>query len=350
MKKPAIISGIASCMIFTLLVFNACQPPAQEEAEQAREAQGGIALGGNLQVNESQKPASLYPASINDRHSSHLATQIYDGLLKYNAENLELAPNLAANWTVDETETVYTFELKKGVMFHTDECFGKEGKELTASDVQYSFELLCKAGDDNKNFEGTFKGKVKGAEEYNAGSASGISGIKVVDDYTVEISLVKADKSFLYNLAHPATAILAKEAIDKYGKDAKIGTGPFAYGEEGGKVVLSRNTKYHRNDAYGNQLPYLDKVTVSFEPNKDAELEAFFNGSQDIVTGLNLDPVKTIMEERINDFEGNNAKYVLVNASEIAGYDSYTLYRKSVKGFSDNFMNYHDYSVVQKAE
>lgn len=350
MKKPAIISGIASCMIFTLLVFNACQPSAQDESEQAREAQGGVALGGVLHVNEPQKPASLYPASINDRHSSHIATQIYDGLLKYNTENLELAPNLAANWVVDETETVYTFELKKGVMFHADECFGKGGKELTANDVKYSFELLCKTGDDNKNFEGTFKGKVKGAEEYNAGSASEISGIKVVDDHTIEISLVKADRSFLYNLAHPATAIVAKEAIDKYGKDAKLGTGPFIYSEEGDKVSLKRNTKYHRSDAYGNQLPYLDGVTVSFMPNKDSELEAFFNGSLDIVTGLNLDPVKSIMEEHINDFEGENAKYVLVNASEVAGYDSYSLYRKSVKGFSDNFMNYHDYSVVQKAE
>lgn len=349
MKKPAIISGIVSCMIFTLLVFNACQP-GHDEAEQAREAQGGVVLGGVLNVNEPQKPQSLFPAAINDQYTSHIATQVYDGLLKYNTENLELAPNLADNWTVDETETIYTFELKKGVMFHADDCFGRGGKELKANDVKYSFEQLCKAGDDNKNFTGTFKGKVKGAEEFNAGSASEISGVKVVDDHTIEIILVKADQSFLYNLAHPATAIIAKEAIDKYGKDAKLGTGPFVYAEDGDKVVLSRNTKYHRQDAYGNQLPYLDKVSVSFIPNKDAELEAFFAGNQDVVTGLSLDPVKSIMEERIGDFEGENAKYVLVNASEVAGYDSYSLYRKSIKGFSDNFMNYRDYSVVQKAE
>lgn len=349
MKKPAIINGVVSCIIFTLLVFNACTP-AHEEAEQAREAQGGVVLGGTLQVNEPVKPQSLYPASINDQYTSHIATQIYDGLLKYNTDNLELAPNLASNWVVDETETVYTFELKKGVMFHANDCFGKKERELTANDVRYSFELLCKAGDDNKNFAGTFKGKVKGADEYNAGSASEISGLKVVDDHTIEISLVKADQSFLYNLAHPATAIVPKEAIEKYGKESTVGTGAFVYSMEGDKVVLTRNAKYHRQDAYGNQMPYLDKVVVSFIPNKDAEIEAFFNGSQDIVTGLNLDPVKAIMEEHISDFEGENAKYVLTDASEIAGYDSYSLYRKGIKGFSDNFMNYRDYAVVQKAE
>lgn len=296
-------------------------------------------------MSEPVKPESLHPAYIDGPSVSHIAAQVYDGLFRYQAENLELAFNLIDDADMDDTKTIYTFEIKKGVYFHADMCFEEE-REVTAEDIKYSLELLCQPNENSTSFERTFKGKIKGADEYHAGKTAEVSGIRVKGKYEVEIELTKPNKSFPYLLASPISPIVPREAIEKYGKDAHIGSGPFIYFEEDGKVVLRRNKKYHLQDEFGNQLPYLDQVNTYFIPEKEQELEAFFNRKIDIVTGLYLEPVKELMEKHVADFEGENAKYVMQSTSDIAKEEVYYLHRKNVFGFKENFMNHRDYTAV----
>ena len=266
--------------ILSLAVLISSCSDSTSEGGSDRVAKGDKVYGGTLRINETEQFQTLYPAGITDIGSSHIANQIYEGLVKFNPKDLTIIPSLAEKWEMDAAGTTYTFHLKKGVMFQDNECFpdGK-GREVKSSDFKYAFELLCTDNKENSNFSGTFKDRVVGANKFfeaNKGKPSGsIDGIKTPDDYTITISLTSPSASFLFALAAPSTSVVAKEAYDKYGADMKVGTGPFMYVENGAtdKVLLKRNNNYHASDSLGNQLPFLDSVVFSYLPTKKQELQ-----------------------------------------------------------------------------
>lgn len=327
--------------LFVLAVVTSCQE-GKKEAD--RVSKGGIILGNSLKINETEGFSTLYPAAINSLSEAHIATQVHAGLVRFHTKTLELKPDIAESWKNDEAETTYTFSLKKGVYFH--DCEVCKGREVKAQDFKYSFELLCKNEENNKNFASTFKDKVVGANEYFDGSAKEVSGIKALDDYTLEIQLTKPNNAFLYMLASVAASVVCREAVEKNGTKMMCGAGPFKFSQKDGKIVLTRHKKYHRSDEFGNQMPYLDEIVISSIPNKDQEIEAFFKGDLDIIQSVNMSGVRSFMESNIKDFQGKDAKYVMVSSGDLPEYDMYTIYQKKVKGHSPNFMNFRDYSVV----
>jgi peptide/nickel transport system substrate-binding protein len=306
------------------VLFNSCSNSTNNDGEN-RVAKGDKVYGGTLRINETEQFQTLYPAGITDIGSAHLANQIYEGLVKFNAKDLSVIPSLAEKWDIDAAGTTYTFHLKKGVMFQDNDCFpdGK-GREVKSSDVRYSFELLCTDSKDNSNFAATFKDRVVGANKFfdaSKGKPNGsIEGIKTPDDYTVSITLTSPSTSFLFALASPAASVIAKEAYEKYGTDMKVGTGPFVFVENGAadKVLLKRNNNYHGKDSLGNQLPFLDSVVVSFLPTKKQELDNFQNGNLDMVIGLPSESIKDMVESQIADFQNKLPKYVLERSPEMA--------------------------------
>lgn len=303
-------------------------------------AKGDKAYGGTLRVNETEYYQTLYPAAIIDVVSNHIANQIYEGLVKFNPKDLSIIPCLAEKWEIDEAGTTYVFHLKKGVMFQDNECFpGGKGRELKASDVQYSFELLCIDSKDNLNYPATFKDRVVGANKFfeaSKGKASGaIEGISIVDDYTVKITLTSPSTSFLYILAAPATSVIAKEAVEKYGTNTKVGTGAFVFVENTGeeKLILKRNDNYHEVDSLGNQLPFLDSVIISFLPTKKEELENFKDGGLAEVIELPSESIKEMIEKEITDFQNKKPKYILERLPEMAS--QYYLFNVTKEPFTN---------------
>lgn len=291
-----------------------------------KEGKGGRLYGGTLRFNETDKFQSLFPTAITDAISNHVATQIYEGLVKFdpNPNKLGVIPSIAEKWEIDETGTTYTFHLRKNVMFHDDECFsGGKGRQVTADDVKYSFELLCRNDGRNVNFSSTFKDHVVGANAfYNAGTnaaAGSLEGVKVVDAQTVQVKLEKPSISFLYILANSAASIVPKEAVEKYGDKMHVGTGPFKLASIAGdtsNLILVRNDNYYGVDTLGNQLPFLDSIKISYVDNKQAELDLFQQGKLDFVWGLSAEAVKTFVPQVINDFEQKPPKFLLDHSSE----------------------------------
>src|SRR5688572_3405683 len=108
-----------------------------------KKAKGDAVYGGVLKVSESDHYTTLYPPGISEDIGAHIASQVYQGLVKFNMKDLSIVPAIAEKWEIDASGTTYTFTLRKGVFFHDDLCFpdGK-GREVTAADVKYSFELL----------------------------------------------------------------------------------------------------------------------------------------------------------------------------------------------------------------
>ena len=174
-----------------------------------------------------EKYNSLDPIHITDVASFHIGSQIFEPLLRFDEQDLSVKPLLAESWVVDEDNLTHTFTLKKGVFFQDNDCFeGGKGREVKAADVLYSFKRIF--SETNSYAYSLLKGKIEGSEEFmNDGGE--ISGISIVDDYTITFKLKNPSSNFVSLLATMSTSIVAKEAIEK---NVAIGTGPFIYNKD----------------------------------------------------------------------------------------------------------------------
>jgi peptide/nickel transport system substrate-binding protein len=302
------------------LILVSCGGGNKEAAGGHPEAKGNAAYGGTFHTAENDKYSTLFPLDVIDVPSWHVTTQMHDGLLKFNSKTLQLEPAVAEKYEVSGNKREYTFTIRKGVFFHDDECFGGKGREVNANDVKYTLELLATPGVADENFKSMMSDKITGADEFYAKKAQEISGVKVIDDHTIRITMKQPAASNLYFFASPITSIIAKEAYDKYGKDMKVGCGPFILikkGEPDKDLYLVRNAQYYLKDKDGNQLPFLDTVHFAFIDDNNAQLEFFRKGKLSMLYGLPAEKISEVVQENMPDFTGKPPKYLLDRQSEM---------------------------------
>ena len=289
------INYLTICSIL-LLSFSSCESDDKNGSKNNNKAnqttrivKGDKAVyGGSLKISEEESFRSIFPLDIVDAISAKIASQIHNGLVKFNSKDLSINSCIAKNWEIDSTETIYTFELRDNVYFHDDPCFeGGKGPKVTAQDFKYTFELLC-----SKGFENSYnmvKNNIKGAKEFYNGNTSELEGLDVIDDHTLKIYLNEPLSSFIYKLAMPNTSVISKTAYEKYGLNMKVGAGAFKYGKTENEltdVYLVANNNYFLQDSYGNKLPYLDSVHFHFNESKMIELEMFKQKKLSLIHGL----------------------------------------------------------------
>lgn len=294
-------------LFFLAFAFSNCGDSGSDHSQQTSGAKGGVYTGGILRVNECNVVKSLMPVSINELTSFHVASQVYEGLVKYNQADLAIMPCLARTWDISEDVKEYTFHLRSDVRFHNDACFkDSTGRLLTANDVKYCFENLCSKNINNSQYDVTFKDRVEGANEFFAESKSGkvreFTGITVVDDSTIKIRLLQPDANFLNILAMPGCYIYPREAVLKYGNDMRfkcVGTGPFYIeaAKEGEAVIMKKNQNYWGFDKHGNKLPYLDGIKWTFIPDKKTEVMEFKQGNFDMIYQIPVEMFHEIFGE-----------------------------------------------------
>lgn len=281
-------------------------------------ANGDVYYGGTFRMNEIEDFRNLFPLSITEETSQHIAYQVYEGLVKLSQSDLTIVPCLAESWDKNADATVWTFHLRKGVKFQDDPCFedGK-GREVNAGDFSYCFERLCTASPENQQFNASFKDRVLGASQYYQSTinkkplTTGVPGIKIIDDHTLQITLEHPFAGFLNVLATSGCMLYPKEAFDKYGpvqmKTKCVGTGPFHIKnfKEGEILTLERNPNYWAQDEFGNRLPYLEGLKFTFFKEKKVELMEFKKRNLDMMYRLPIEMVPNILGELDNAKEGN---------------------------------------------
>ena len=189
-------------------------------------------------------PITLDPAISNDMASHLYITQIFSGLVGLN-DDLEVVPDIAERWQESQDGRTYTFYLRHGVRFH-------DGREVKASDFKYSWERACDP-DTGSQTAATYLGDIVGAQDVFVGQTKEISGIRVIDDYTLEVAIDAPKAYFLCKLAY-STAFVVEEADVESGKDwwrQPNGTGPFKLKEwkQGQLLTLERNELYYGEPA-----------------------------------------------------------------------------------------------------
>lgn len=311
--------------------LSSCSKSEKEESTSntSTEAKGGRFYGGVLKLNETEYIKSLYPPSITDAFSFRVASQIYEGLLKFDQSDLSLKKTLIEDYSIDSSGTVYTFKLRKGIKFHDDPCFpdGK-GRELKAADVKYCFSQLCIQSINNQGYV-VFKDLLKGADKYYAASVNGktpsfeLEGIRLVNDYILRIELIRPSSIFLYELARPFTLIYPREAKEKYGLEMRakaVGTGPFtlSHVEEDLVIILKKNPNYYGSDQFGNKLPFMEAIDIKFIREKKSELYEFKKGNLDMIYRLPAEHVAEILESTKAGSTNEYSAYQLQQTPEMA--------------------------------
>ena len=280
-------------------------------------AVGGKKYGGEFRFMSSEKINSLASISAGDHFASRMISQIYEPLLKLDFNSMETVPAVAESFEVNKDATVYTFYIRKGILFHNDDCFGGSRHELDAEDVKFSLDIAC-SGLDINNVGYLLVNKIKGAKEYKEKTSKelvtgGVSGIKLVDANTIEITLSRPFSGFENILAHASLGVFPKEAYTKYKNEIglhPIGTGPFQFElMNDDQIVLSRNNDYWRKDELGNQLPFLGKIVMGYVQDKKSEYLAFRNAEIDLVNEIPVESVEHILGSLVEAQDGKNVKH-----------------------------------------
>jgi oligopeptide transport system substrate-binding protein len=166
---------------------------------------------------------------------------------------MDIVPDIAASWEESPDGKTYTFHLRPGVTF-------SNGREIEAADFKYSWERACDP-DTGSGTAATYLGDIVGARDMLAGTVEEISGVEVVDDYTLRVTIDAPKAYFLSKLAYP-TAFVVDRAKVESGPDwwrDPDGTGPFELQEweTGQWLVLRRSQTYHGEPARVEQVVYI---------------------------------------------------------------------------------------------
>ncbi len=244
-------------------------------------AMGTANAASNMTVTYKDDVSTLDPAIGYDWQNWSMIKSLFDSLLDYKPGTTELTPDLAESYTISDDGLIYTFNLRKGVKFHN-------GRTMTAADVKYSLDRVTNPKTQSPG--AGFFASVKGFDDASSGSGS-LSGVSVVDDYTVQIELSRPDATFLHVVAINFASVVPREAVEKWGEDFgkhPVGTGAFYLDEWtlGQRLVFKKNQNY-----YHAGIPKLDQITFEVGQEPIVALLRLQNGEVDIA-GDGIPPAK----------------------------------------------------------
>lgn len=257
---------------------------------------------------------ALYTSGTTFDASSH---PIYNRLVEFVTGTTQVEPGLAESWEVSEDGLEYTFHLRKGVKFHSNDVF-TPSRDLNADDVIFSFERQWKQ--DNPYY--TVSG---GTWEYFNGMSMPdlLKEIVKVDDYTVKFVLNRPEAPMIANLAMDFASIVSKEYADamlaagtpEMLNQKPVGTGPFQFVAYQKDAVI----RYKANPDYWKGKAAIDDLVFAITPDASVRYQKLKAGECHVmpypnpadVAAMKADPDITVLEQ-----EGLNVGYLAYNTQQ----------------------------------
>lgn len=239
-----------------------------------------------------QDSITLDPALAQDEESYKVISNIFEGLVRFKAGTNEIEPCLAEAWRVSSDGLVWTFYLRRNVMFHDGTPFNSEA-------VRFSLERQLSHQPTEK---ATYASFIFGM----------VDKIQCPDPYTVKFQLKYPYAPFLNNLAMPYAAPIVSPAAasslgEKFGEHP-VGTGPFRFErwEKGKSIVLSVNKDYWGEPpAFGN---------LEFKVFENSRLRALAlnMGLVDIIDGITTSDARFLEEKNcpVQQAPGHDLSYL----------------------------------------
>jgi len=186
---------------------------------------------------------TLDPAELVYAFDSHMIRQLFDQLVYYSEEYKQYMPSIAHAWEHNEDASIWTFYLRKGILFHN-------GRELTAEDVVFSMTRLSQ------------RNKIQ------SWMLRTLDRAEALGPYVVRIHLARPHWLFLRILCSASLSIVPHDfegLMEEEFWSLPIGTGPFRLKEwSENQFVLEAHTSYFQG------RPHLDGVMLAYVPKEAA--------------------------------------------------------------------------------
>ncbi|MDT7943671.1 MAG: peptide ABC transporter substrate-binding protein [Dehalococcoidia bacterium] len=254
-------------------------------------------------------PITFDPALAADVASATYIVEIFSGLVTFD-KDLNIVPDIAERWEVSSDGRTYTFRLRRGVLFHDG------SRMVTAHDFKYSMEraLNPRTG---STVALTYLGDIVGARDFARGRAQEVTGIKVIDDFTLQITIDAPKSYFLAKLTYPTAYVVKREQVEGNPRGwtrQPIGTGPFKLREWrlGERIVLEPNPDY-----YLEPKPALSRITFLLAGG--SPLTMYENGEVDVAP-VGINDIERVRDPR--DSLNKEMKQVAELATYYVGFNT----------------------------
>ncbi|MCG9696234.1 ABC transporter substrate-binding protein [Shewanella sp. Isolate11] len=263
-------------------------------------------------------PESFNPQLVTSGTTVDATSQLYDGLVNYEAKSGEVMPALASDWTISNDERVYTFTLRTGVHFHHSKHFSPT-RNFNADDVLFSFNRIIDTSNPYHHIAKTgypFFESIDFAQQ--------IEHIEKIDDYHVAFHLKRKDASFLSNLATGFSVILSKEYSDQLIKAGEpelldkyaIGTGPFRLVD----YVKNDFIRFYRNHHYWRSTPEVEQLVFDITPKSTTRLAKLITGDCNISALPKAGELQVVIDKadlEVDSLPGFNVAFWAFNTERI---------------------------------
>ncbi len=265
--------------------------------------------GGRL-VRLFSDPPTLDPHITTDYLAAAIVNEVFGGLVTIDP-SIEIVPDLAKQWDISPDGRVFTFRLREDAKFH-------DGSPVTAEDFRWSLERAADPLTESPVTD-LYLGDVVGVSDKLNGESESIMGLRVIDDYTVELTIDAPKSYFIAKLTYPTGFVLDRQNVE--GEDDNWifqpnGTGPFRLEryDVGEVIVLARNEHYHLGS------PFLDEVELILSGG-DAML--MYENDEIHITGLGLtdlervqDPANPLSAELATAPPGFSVSFIAMNLDQ----------------------------------
>jgi len=324
-SRKFVALALAAVLAFAALAATGCTKKAGDTAKGSGEGQQ---KGGTLSYYIGE-PAAIDPYNTQESEGTNVESNLFDSLTAFDAlDPSKVVPAAAESWEANADATVWTFRLDKNDKF-------ADGTPVTAKDFVYAWNRIVNPKTTNTATKKVDPSQisyhlqpVKGFDDVANGKTTEMSGLKAVDDYTLEVTLSKPMGDWEYVVAHPALApvpqALVEGGVDNNGTkvafgDMPIGNGPFKMAEpwKPGQFI-----KVVRNDNYYGEKALLDGVDFKIFKDPDTAFLEFEAGNLDFaqITLGKIEDAKTKYGTSDNGYTVQPGKQVLLGAENSIYY------------------------------
>jgi peptide/nickel transport system substrate-binding protein len=232
----------------------------------------------SIVVGQTVEPAVLDPRAATSIDEFRIIGNVFDGLVRFADASLSIEPALATAWEISEDGRTYTFELRREVLFH-------DGTPFNAHAVKFSLDRLLDLSSRHREEDSV----------PTAFSFDGITGTRVLDEYTVQIILDEPFAPLLAGLAHPSAMIVSPSAVENgdldFGRNP-VGTGPFRFVEWGERtgVLLAAV------DEYWGERARVEEIVFRSNFDSNDRIMELLAGSVDILVEVPPDSVQVFAQ------------------------------------------------------